>query len=1251
MIMGWVRSGGARLFVALVAAATAVALMPASTEASGLPRGIASRRPEHRVMNTTPTAQILGRFALPAGVPSHGRYAFLLQLSTASTLATYRVRRAAGATATTAATAAESQLAPIKRAQASVIAALPKGSRVLYSTHAASAGVAVMTDVGNYRSLFGISGVQAVYPIAPKSVSNSYAMALQHAPQAWQAHGDLGENSTIAIIDTGIDYTHADFGGPGTPAAYQTALANDTAAPTYPDPTKIVGGYDFVGDAYDASNPAHNTPAPDGNPLDCLGHGSHVAGIAAGYGENPDGSTFTGNYLSLPSDTASYQAAFRIGPGMAPKARLLAYKVFGCAGATSMIGAAIDRAADPNQDGDPSDHADVINMSLGASFGSPQDGDSVEANLASVLGITVVTAAGNDGDVYDVGGAPGDAVRTIDVADSVDAYSQIDTLHASVNSVAANDGAERSVQYDWANKPDLSGSVVALTDPNNLDGCSPLSPTDTARVAGKVAFLEWTDDTVASHCGSQARSDNVFAAGAIGAILGDDSESFLSGINGDAQIPVVLVVKSAADSIRNALDAIPPQSVTITGTSAGDRTQLLSANDDKVNESSSRGLRAAGSLKPDVSAVGTSVFSTDMGTGNQGVSFSGTSMASPMVAGLAALVKSLRKDWTPEEVKADIMNTAGQDLFAGDNHTGSAYAPNRVGAGRIQADTALRNLVVAYDATDPGAVSVSYGPVEITAATTLSKTVTVKNKSFAPAQFSVGYHAITSVPGVSFSVSPSSITLGPAASANLTVSLVVTNPAALTKTRDATVAPTLDFHVQGGSPLPREFLADASGRIELTPSGGYQGPGLRVPVYAAPRPASAMTQAAALALPGSGVQTVGMTLSGKGVKQGSGATAINSYAAGFELQATSGVAPNCAVPTDQGCIHIGDDRAADLKYVGFTSDAPLLTALNPNTSFSNTETDFAITAQRSWRTPVGTQEFDVLIDTNNDGTPDAVVYNTRLGPTDIFLSELVDITDPQNPFIRDDELINDRFGDTDSALFDSDAMVLPLWTDALYTGNGNAPLPGFDPAHTRIHYGVASFSESGLIDTAGVDPATGLLNASRMTVDLMHPAVEVTNPDMTNPAIPPINFAGALFNPDQNGRVVTIRRDVAAYNADHATGMLMVHFHNRVGAKANVVVLKTAPRIGLRLSAAGIALHQAEGATIAVANTAGHVPTGTVTLRYSNGVAIKSAALVNGAARLTWVPGARGTFSVYVTYSGDGNYGAGKSGLVAFRVI
>ena len=255
------------------------------------------------------------------GVPAKGSYAFLLKLNTVSTGVAYYANLSHGKTAAN--TAARNQLSMVKAAEARVIAALPSGSNVLYQTHTVLAGVAVYTNVKNIPALQRISGVARVYPIAAKTPSLTYADVLQRAPQVWQTYSDRGENATIADIDTGIDYTHADFGGPGTTAAYNLAHSTETAPadPSLFPTAKIPVGYDLVGDSYQA-NPSgagyQPVPHPDSNPLDCNGHGSHTAGIAAGFGENADGSTYAGSY-----NTSMPFSSMKIGPGIAPKAAAL----------------------------------------------------------------------------------------------------------------------------------------------------------------------------------------------------------------------------------------------------------------------------------------------------------------------------------------------------------------------------------------------------------------------------------------------------------------------------------------------------------------------------------------------------------------------------------------------------------------------------------------------------------------------------------------------------------------------------------------------------------------------------------------------------------------------------------------------------------------------------------------------------------------------------------------------------------------
>src|SRR6185437_13071956 len=169
--------------------------------------------------------------------------------------------------------------ATVDAQQASVLPAIQgSGGRVLARYHGALNGIKIRIDHDQVESLKSLPGVTAVLPVRTYHLDNAESVPFIGAPQVWQGvPGFRGEGVKVAIIDTGVDYTQADFGGPGTVAAYQAALATDTAAPdpslVGPGAPKVKGGIDLVGDAYnpDPNNPDSpaNIPHPDPNPLDC----------------------------------------------------------------------------------------------------------------------------------------------------------------------------------------------------------------------------------------------------------------------------------------------------------------------------------------------------------------------------------------------------------------------------------------------------------------------------------------------------------------------------------------------------------------------------------------------------------------------------------------------------------------------------------------------------------------------------------------------------------------------------------------------------------------------------------------------------------------------------------------------------------------------------------------------------------------------------------------------------------------------
>ena len=170
-----------------------------------------------------------------------------------------------------------------------------------------------------------------------------------------------------------------------------------------------------------------------------------------------------------------------------------------------------------------------------------------------------------------------------------------------------------------------------------------------------------------------------------------------SGLSTDGEpitIPVVMISGNDGYAI---LDELSPggsfNSGTVNATLNADTTVIPSYTDAMTDFTSEGPARLTNDLKPDISAPGYDIQSTDAGTGNKGVKFSGTSMATPHVAGVAALLVQLHPKWSPEQIKAALMNQANQDLK--DNLLGEPVSATVMGSGRVDAFASAKAVSLA----------------------------------------------------------------------------------------------------------------------------------------------------------------------------------------------------------------------------------------------------------------------------------------------------------------------------------------------------------------------------------------------------------------------------------------------------------------------------------------------------------------------------------------------------------------------------
>lgn len=451
-----------------------------------------------------------------------------------------------------------------------------------------------------------------------------------------------GEEQVIGIIDTGINWDSPYFSDQVPGYSFDNPYDSQLGECSNPQVTcnnKLVGVYDYTDEG------------TLGRDVD--GHGSHVASIAAGNPVDFDG---------VPTS------------GVAPRAHIVSYKVCeeedgdaACRG--DAILAALDQAV--------TDGVDVVNYSIGGGPGNPWTADIPQAflNLRG-SGITGVAAAGNEGPAPGSITAPANAPWVIGAGNSTHGRlfgNRVDAAGISGLVGVLGTGPEPAA--------DVSAPLADAVEiaPGNALGCDPFPA---GSLSGAVVLIQRGD------CFFRVKVDHASGAGAVAVLVfnNEGGAPIAMDMQGGTDIPAAMIGREDGKAVRAAI----AQAAAPTATIHAETTALVSERlVDLMARGSSRGPApgADGVMKPNLAAPGSNI----LGAGANGDNFailSGTSMASPMVAGAAALLMQANPSWTPAMVHSALETTAEKDALR--NHDGRAAGFNARGAGRLRIDRAAR---------------------------------------------------------------------------------------------------------------------------------------------------------------------------------------------------------------------------------------------------------------------------------------------------------------------------------------------------------------------------------------------------------------------------------------------------------------------------------------------------------------------------------------------------------------------------------
>lgn len=757
--------------------------------------------------------------------------------------------------------------------------------------------VVIRVDASQLDAIAKLPNVQGIRPLGRYQLDLSETVPYIGA-KAVQDMGFDGTGVDVAVLDSGIDYLHYNLGGSGSVDEYNANDPNIIEPGTFPT-WKVVGGYDFVGNVWP------NGPlAPDPDPLDYgpgAGHGTHVADIIAG--KSLDGSHV----------------------GVAPGANLYAVKVCSsvstsCSGVALLQG--MEFALDPNGDDDLSDHVDVINMSLGSSYGQRQDDLSAASANAVKMGVVVVASAGNSADKPYIVGSPSSTPEVISVAQTQVPSAKLYLIQAGGVTVGGS-------WQPWSAAPVYVSGPLQYGNGagGNLNGCAAFAP---GSLTGKVVLVD------RGTCAISIKVSNVAAGGGLSAVIannaaqapGDLPPDFSFG-GGVPSVPGYSITR--ADGML--LKGVVGQTAVIDPASAASLVMNMVS-------SSSRGPNVSfNQIKPDVGAPGASL-SAQYGTGTGQTAFGGTSGAAPMVSGAVALMLQAQPSLTPAEVKAKLMNTAETNIGINPVGLPGYMAPiTRIGGGEVRVDQAIAAQTAAWD-QETMAGSMSFGYHSVSTPTTLKRTLVVKNYSNTRRQYRITpsfRYADDEASGAVRIVAPAVVVVPANGTASVPVQVKI----------DPSKLP--EWALNGGLAGGSGYLLDKfeyDGYIELADDAET----IHVAWQVLPH-RSATTQASS-----------GVTYLKKGVgliRLFNVASPLDGAGDIFALTGVSGQIPASELPGD------GDNFAViDLKSVGVRVFSDVI--------------QFGISTYGARAHPNYPAEFDVYIDKDMDGIPDFVLYNTEL---------------------------------------------------------------------------------------------------------------------------------------------------------------------------------------------------------------------------------------------------------------------------------